>query len=241
MPTPMKTILRETADKKAPRKFKNALNNFHQTALAIAGDGSMLITGQKFGLTIPASVAIKNNLRRADLYSFEKNITALWQKNYDMKETMFFPELRQKTSGKGIALDDWIDDLNIRRISGDTNFNTQEAAAVELLERYFAKMKQEGLDSGVLGSVPFLGQRVLTKEVDIELAQEQLEAVMAKSTKSLKGQEDLREQIAHWKARVKVLQDEFAELNQNLEQLKKSEFKLGPDEPFLCVSLMVQL
>ena len=234
MPTPMKTILRETADKKAPRKFKNALNNFHQTALAIAGDGSMLLTGQKFGLTIPASVAIKNNLRRADLYSFEKNITALWQKNYDMKETMFFPEMRQKTSGKGIALDDWIDDLNIRRISGDTNFNTQEAAAVELLERYFAKMKQEGLDSGVLGSVPFLGQRVIGKEVDIEIAQEQLKTVMAKEMpKSLKGQEELIEQIAYWKARVKVLQDEFAELNQNLEQLKKSEFKTsGPDEPF---------
>ena len=45
MPTPMKTILRETYDKSS-RKFKNALNNFHQTALAIAGDGSMLITGQ---------------------------------------------------------------------------------------------------------------------------------------------------------------------------------------------------
>ena len=234
MPTPMKTILRRTANKNAPRKFKNALNNFHQTALTIAGDGSMLLTGQKFGLTIPASVAIKNNLRRSDLYSFEKNITALWQKNYDMKETMFFPETRQKTSGKGVALDDWIDDLNIRRITGDTNFNTQEAAAVELLERYFAKMKKEGVDSGVLGSTGFLGQRVIAKEVEIDLANDKLALVNAKEMpKSLEGQERLIEQRKYWKERVDGLREELAELSQNLEYLKKAEFRpSGPEEPF---------
>jgi len=234
MPTPMKTILRRTAEKEAPVKFKNALNNFHKTALVIAGDGSMLVTGQKFGLTIPASVAIKNNLRRADLYSFEKDMTKFWQKNYDMKETMFFPETRQATSGKGVALDDWMDDLNIRRITGETNFNPQEAAAVELLEKYFKKMKKEGIDSGVLGSTGFLGQRVIGKEVEIEIAQDKLAFVNSKEIpKSLEAQEGLIEQKKHWTKRVADLQDELSELSQNLDYLKKAEFKpSGADEPF---------
>lgn len=235
MPTPMKTILRRTAKTTDSRNFKNALNNFHRTALLIANDSSLLYSGAQFGLTLPASVAIKNNLRKADLYSFEKGITTLWQKHYDMKETMFFPETRQKTSGKGVGLDDWIDALNIRRIAGDiNNLTTEESSAIELIEQYFKRMKQEGLDSGVLGSTAFLGMRVVAKETEIDLAQVKLQTVLAKDPPtSAKALADREDQIKYWQDRVKGLQNEFGELKTNLEYLKTADFKTsGPSEPF---------
>jgi len=235
LPTPMKTILRRTAKSTDSRKFKNALNNFHRTALLIGNDSSLLYTGQKFGLTLPPSVAIKNNLRKADLYTFEKGMTNLWQKHYDMKETMFFPETQQKISGQGIGLDEWMDALNIRRIAGDVaNLTTEESAAIELIEQYFKKMKQEGIDSGVLGSTAFLGQRVIGKETEIDLAQVKLQSILAKEPpKSAKGLAEREEQIKYWEDRVKQLQNELGELSTNLEYLKNAEFKTsGPSEPF---------
>ena len=38
-------------------------------------------------------------------------------------------------------------------------------------------MKQEGVDSGVLGSTAFLGQRVIAKETEIDLAQVKLQKI----------------------------------------------------------------
>lgn len=240
LPTPMKTILRTTAKKNSSKQFKSALNNFHRTALVLAGDGSTLVTGQKFGMSIPASVAIKNNLRRADLYTFEKSLTELWQKTYDMKQTMFFPETRQMTSGKGIALDDWIDDLNRRRILKDTNFNTEEAAAVQIIENFFKKMEDEGLNSGVIGSTNFLEQRVRQKEIDTDNAKLKLETVKQKEIPDyLKGkkrkeaEENLKNQIKYWENRVKELQDNVSELQQNLDFLKTATFSTsGAKEPY---------
>lgn len=233
MPTPIKTILKRKSKKTDSLKFKKALNNFHRTALELFNDSSLLYTGQKFGLSLKPSVAVRNNLRKADVWNFERAIIKSWQKEHDLIQTEFFPETRGTLRGTGVTVDDWINDLTKRYLRGHRNFSPNETEALEVVFKYFKKMEDEGLESGVLGSAPFLTQRIASKQSDLRRAIEKLTKVQNKTAKSLLAKKNKEKSIKHWQGRVNDLRDQLAEFEQRLKNYEQTKFKpAGPDEPY---------
>ena len=229
MPTPIKTILRTKAKKTDSLKYKTALNNFHRTALDLVNDSSLLLTGQKFGLSMKPSVAILNNLRKADVWNFERSIIKLWQQEHNLVQTEFFPETRGALRGTSITLDDWVNGLTERALRGQKNFSPKETEALEVVFKYFKKMEDEGLETGVLGSSQFLTQRVSAKGFEIDYALGKLERARNKKVKSFQAEQNKQKSIKHWQGRVDDLRDQLSELQQSLKNAEAPRSKpLGP-------------
>ena len=222
MPTPTKSIARFKLKKGASEGAKEALNRFKKTSILLAGDSSMLYAGQKLGLTLPPSVHIQNQLRKADVVNAENQLTKLWKEATDAP--MGPANLTRKFTKSAPTLDEWIDEVNVKRMRQDPNMSQKEQEAAQILDNYWGKMRDEAETYGVIGSYDFIETRILVKRGSLDEAKTKLDE--ARSKKQI-------DRIDYWQKKTKDLQDDVAELENSLEYIKNAPIRpAGPAEPY---------
>ena len=223
MPTPIKSIARFKLDKKAGPQAKEALNNFKKASMLLAGDSSMLYAGQKLGLTLPPSVHIQNQLRKANVVNTENQLTKLWQEATDAP-AIGAANITRKISGEKPTLDEWINEVNAKRMRQDPNMSAKEQEAAQVLDNYWNRFREEATETGVIGDYNFIEARILTKKGLIGEAEVKLsDARNRKQT----------DRIQYWEDKTKKLQDELKDLENSLEFIKSAPIRpAGPAEPY---------
>jgi len=222
MPTPLKSITKYKIPKTASKELKSAINNLKRTSILMAGDSSMLFAGQKLGLTLPPSVHIQNQLRKADVVNLENQLTTLWKDATDAPRVA--PNVARRLLRSAPTLDEWIDTVNIKRIKNDQNMSPKEAEAAQLLTRYYNTIRDEGELSGVLGSGQFIESRIQIKKLALNTAKQKL---------AKHKQAKFQQAIDHFKVRVKQLEEEVNELQNSLDFINKGPIRpSGADEPY---------
>ena len=222
MPTPTKSIARFKLKKGASQGAKEALNRFKKTSILLAGDSSMLYAGQKLGLTLPPSVHIQNQLRKADVVNAENQLTKLWREATDAP--MGPANLTRKFTKSAPTLDEWINEVNIKRMRQDPNMSQKEQEAAQVLDNYWGKMRDEAETYGVIGSYDFIETRILVKRGSLDEAKTKLDEARSKKQ---------TDRIDYWQRRTKELQDDVAELENSLEYIKSAPIRpAGPAEPY---------
>lgn len=222
MPTPTKTIARFKLNKNASQKAKEALNRFKKTSILLAGDSSMLYVGQKLGLTLPPSVHIQNQLRKADVVNAENQLTKLWREATDAP--LGPANLTRKFTKSAPTLDEWINEVNIKRMRQDQNMSPKEREAADILNNYWAKIRDEAERHGVIGSSDFIETRILVKKGALGDAETKLDEALNKNQS---------DRIEYWEGRTKELADDIAELENSLQYIKSAPIRpMGPAEPY---------
>jgi hypothetical protein len=225
MPTPIKTITRFKLPSNAQPSAKEALNKFKRTSLLLAGDSSLLYAGQKLGLTLPPSVEINTKLRRGNLIQMESELSKVWAKATDAG---FGASITRRLPIGGQSLDDWVNNVNIKRIQQDPNMTPLELEAAEIIRRYTDGLRDEALQYDVMGSRAFLQSRQTVLEGHLQYARE-------KYTQASDPQRLARfpEQAEYWQGRVRELEANVAEIENSLRYVTENNFRpTGSDEPW---------
>ena len=222
LPTPIKAIARFKLPENASPELKQAINRFKKSSLLLAGDSSLLYAGQKLGMTLPPSVHIRNQLRRADVIQFESDLTRIWKEATDAPRIA--PNLVRKATRSSVSLDKWAERTLIKHISGE-NLTAKEKEAAELFQKYFDRMKNEATAAGVIGSYDFLRSRIIQKQGKIDDAQKALDKAKEKHI-YLDAQE-------YWSSQIKKHQEDLAELENSLAYLESGNIRpMGKKEPY---------
>lgn len=224
MPTPSKTISRFKLPPNATPEAKQALNNFKKSALLLSGDSALLYAGQKLGLTLPPSVNTKSALRQGDLISLETKLSKIWSE--ETNAPIIAPNTIRRTTGAGVTLDDWLNEVNIKRIKQDPNMTTNEIAAAQIMDEHFARIRDEAEMYDVIGS----GSHVESKLFEARFA---LDEARAKLDNALNAKYPKQDIITYWDTRVKDLTDLVREREASLDYIKNSNIApSGPSEPY---------
>ncbi len=213
MPTPTKTIAKFKLPVNASQQAKEAMNRMKKTSLLLAGDSSLLYAGQKLGLTLPPSIDIQAKLRRGELVALESELTQVWQKATDAG---IGATIARRIPGGGESLDDWLNNVNIKRIRQDPTMTPYEKEAADLIHKYTNKIRDEAVMYDVMGSATFLESR---KTV--------LAGHLSEATNRLNGvnRQKFPEQFKYWTDRVKRLQDDIDEIQNSLDFVTNSKLK----------------
>lgn len=223
MPTPTKTIARFKLKEGASEKAKLALNNFKKSSLMLAGDSSILYAGQRLGLTLPPSVHIQNQLRKSEIYSVENELVRLWKEDTDAPR-IGAPNVIRSLTGSKATLDDWINEVNAKRIRQDTQLTEKQAEAAEVLNRYWSKIRDEAKEYGTIGDTNFIETRMLVARASLDEGRTKLDEARLKKQAS---------RTEYWENRVKELEDNVAELENSLEFVRSTYIRpSGPEEPY---------
>lgn len=222
LPTPIKTIGRFRLSSDASQGAKEALNRFKKHSLMLAGDSSLLFAGQKLGLTLPPSVHIKNNLRKSEIIQLEDGLNKLWKEATDAPKVA--PNLVRRISGSAPTLDEWIDNINIKRMRQEKTLTDKELEAVTLINNFTNRFRDEAEAAGVIGSSNFVQSRILQKRTQIGYAEEKLADA---------NEKQFIDQINYWQSQVTKFKDDLSELQNSLEYINSAPIRpMGPDEPY---------
>jgi|14BtaG_2_1085337.scaffolds.fasta_scaffold02654_2 hypothetical protein len=222
LPTPMKNIARFKIPKNASSAAKEAINRFKKSSMLLAGDSSMLYAGQKLGLTLPPSVHIQNQLRKADVINAENQLTKLWREATDAP---FGPATAiRKISKSGPTLDEWINEINAKRMKQDVNLSPKEKEAIQVLDNYFNKIRIEGEEFGVLGNAKFIESKILETNGRLGEARTKLDD---------SRQKNASDRIEYWEGKTKQLEQDVAELQNSLQYINSAPVRpAGVAEPY---------
>jgi len=221
LPTPIKTIARFKLPENASPELKQAINRFKKSSLLLAGDSSLLYAGQKLGMTLPPSVHIRNQLRRADVIQFESELTRIWKDATDAPRIA--PNLVRKATRSSVSLDKWAEKTLIKHITGE-NLTAKEKEAAELFQKYFDRMRNEATGAGVIGSSNFLQSRIIQKKSKIDNDEDKLRRAREN------GYKDAEE---YWSARIIRHREDLAELENSLAYVTSGDIRpMGKKEPY---------
>ena len=227
LPTPMKSVLRVAVPENASDNLVKAINVAKKTALLMANDGSLLLNGQRKGLTLPPSVEVMGMNRKAQVYTLEQNLTKVWAEATDaggIGSNFMRGVTRQENT-----LDNWLNEVNRKRIRQEP-LSQHEASAAQIIDNFFESIRREATDADVMGSQAFVEKQVIKTTQKYEDYVSKFDAL---NERLRKGQSVNQREMLYVKNRLEALRNRLTELEASLDFVTQNKIRpAGPKEPY---------
>lgn len=222
-----------TTPMKRQLQNKQITDNAKRTLLEIAGDSGIVLNLHKHGLAMGPSTYQMSQTRHGEWVMVHDALRQSYQKEYKLGNEVF-PDLSvrsraQKTqryfSGKKIkTYEEWIEEVNIKRIKGEKPKTEAESEAMALIDNFYETWSKRLEQTGLLGSTRSLERRIEYKNNQITRVSKELDDLLKNKGGQLK--------IEYKQQRLKQLQDQLDELEVELVYIKDTKFLPANEEVF---------
>jgi len=158
--------------------------------LMMGGDSGMLVNAVKNGAKLGASIHQKAQMRNGEWVQVHDNLMKLYEREYKLGEQTFadvdLRTVNQKLQGLGgkrvQTYQEWIAEVNRKRITGEKPKTDAEAEAIAAIDDYYKTWSERLQEVGMLGGEQYYTRQLTWIERDID----RLEAEVAKLAKTVK-------------------------------------------------------
>jgi hypothetical protein len=177
VPTPMRSALFDN--------FGRANNAVKGAFMRLAGDGGTQLRIHEVGASAPLSVHQRQAKDMGEFALFYGEAVRLWAQdtnapaigesllsNADINMT----SIARKVQRDGNSIESWLTTVSRKRLAGEQMTPAQEQTA-KLIDSYFAKWEERGIETGQLRTRETLTKRVNDLELEVQALRNNLEAV----------------------------------------------------------------
>ena len=231
--TPMKRVLQATGIGDATKK----------AMLAIGGDSGILTKINQYGGKLGASIYQRAQTRNGEWVQVNDTLIKLYEREYKLGPQMF-PDVDLRTTGQQIqnlagkqvrTYQDWIQDVNRKRILDEKPASDAEAEAMKAIDSYYETWANRLEDAGMLGGDSFYNKQILWVTRDITRLTDEIETLKKTIANpqgkniSLKQMDKLTNRLSYREARLKDLQAKLDDIKEEQQLLRDSPI-MPPNE-----------
>lgn len=226
--TPMKRVLQNIKVTDEAKKF----------VLDIAGDSGILLNLHKNGFRVGPSVYQKAAMRDGEWVQVYDELRNIYGKeygkgkqtilDYNAKETVEGVIKKIKREKKSANFFDFITEVNVMRMKGETPKSEAASKAMKLLDNYYEEWEKRLSSTGLIGSVSYYKNRSMM--LDGEIAQRQSIVDGLKNKPNRTELEDRR--LAHNRKMVSKAKTEKENADLQIESMKNQRLMPANEEKF---------
>lgn len=227
--TPMKRVLQ---NKKLGDVTKRAM-------LMMGGDSGILVNANKNGAKIGASVYQKAQMRNGEWVQVHDNLMKLYEREYDLGEQVF-PDVDLRTTnqklqglgGKRVqTYQEWIAEVNRKRIVGEKPKSDAEAEAITAIDNYYQQWSDRLQEVGMLGGDNFYSRQLSWIERDIDRFEAEI-AQLSKTVKDPRGTNISEKDMTKAQRKLFYRRERLRELKKRQQELE-AEIQFQKDNPIM--------
>lgn len=222
-----------TTPMKRQLQNKQITDNAKRTLLEIAGDSGITLALHKHGLAMGPSTYQMAQTRHGEWVMVHDQLKLFYEKEYRLGKEVFpdlgtrtrLQKMQNYTQNKKIkTYEEWIEEVNIKRIKGEKAKTEAESEAMALIDNFYQTWSGRLEQTGLLGSTRSLQRRIEYKNNQITRVSKELDALLKNKGGQLK--------IEYKQQRLKQLQDQLDELQIELTYIKDTKFLPANEEVF---------
>jgi len=227
--TPMKRVLQ---NKRLNDVTKRAM-------LMMGGDSGILVNAVKNGAKIGASVYQKAQMRNGEWVQVHDNLMKLYEREYSLGEQAFadvdLRTVNQKIQGLGgkrvQTYQEWITEVNRKRIVGEKPKSDAEAEAMTALDDYYQTWSDRLEQVGMLGGEQYYTRQLTWIERDIDRLETEV-SKLSKTVKDPRGTNISEKDMTKAQRRLFYKRERLISLRKRQQELE-AEIKFQQDEPIM--------
>ena len=222
-----------TTPMKRQLQNKQITDNAKRTLLEIAGDSGITLALHKEGLAMGPSTYQMAQTRHGEWVMVHDQLKLFYEKEYRLGKEVFpdlgtrtrLQKMQNYTQNKKIkTYEEWIEEVNIKRIKGEKAKTEAESEAMALIDNFYETWSVRLEQTGLLGSTRSLERRIEYKNNQITRVSKELDDLLKNKGGQLK--------VEYKQQRLKQLTDELDQLQIELTYIKDTKFLPANEEVF---------